>query len=102
MKIIGKTVSGFILEASKNEVAEIVGTRTWGELESLSHKGRGLIPGIGHEIKVAALFRQHGEITSMGAEIAKAQSILMGCHQALNDVPPIRQPENEERDPDNE
>lgn len=75
MKIIGQTEEGYILQATKTEVARITG-KAW---ESESPR-----VGVGSEIQVSAMFDRMRKINEMPAEIRACQQTLKASAEILS------------------
>lgn len=81
MKIIGKTADGFIIEAEKDEVANLLGTYYFSsEMPHLD---------IGTKIKVSKMYDQLRALKCHPAEIAGMQAKLRAAADLLNAVNPL-------------
>jgi hypothetical protein len=82
MKIIGKTDRGFIVEAERDELYNLIGF--------YYHASKGAPDlKIGHEIKVAALFRQLQSLANNKDRIETARKALTTVADSLALVDPI-------------
>ncbi len=84
MKIIGKTKEGYILDASANEVANLIGY--YGEY---SLKQGNVSLGIGEEIKISQMYDQLYKLHVKHNEIEAAKEKLSECIKYMNEVQPV-------------
>lgn len=84
MKIIGKTEEGFMLSATADELAKLLGLP--GEY-SIEDRTKTLVPG--KTIKVADLYKRLERLGHLPKEIESAQKALRGIADALEIVEPL-------------
>lgn len=84
MKIIGKTKEGYILDASANEIANLIGY--YGEY-SLRQDNVSL--GIGEEIRISQMYDQLYKLHVKHNEIEAAKIKLEECIKYMNEVQPV-------------
>lgn len=88
MKIIGKTENEFILTASKEEIANLIGYYNDYHLPNrrYNHGGYEKLM-IGDEIKVAAMFRHLHSLQSAGSDIAAVVAKIRTAADLLETLP---------------
>lgn len=84
MKIIGTTVSGYLLEANKNEVANLIGY--YNEYDQ-REKGKSLH--IEDEIKIDAMYKQLYNLRTNQPELKKIVGTLRNLANLLEPVCPV-------------
>jgi hypothetical protein len=81
MKIIGESQDGFILQASKSEVANIVG--------HYSNYSEGFKANVGVEIQIAAMYQNLKELANSKQALEEAGKVLHRLADSLKIVEPI-------------
>lgn len=84
MKVIGRTEKGYILDATKEEIANLIGF--------YSEYGKGFKEksiGIGSEIKVSGMYKQLYELAGSYEKIERAKENLKRCIELLDIVNPL-------------
>lgn len=84
MKIIGKTEEGFMLSATEDELAKLLGLSS---AYSIEDRSRVLVPG--KKIAVADLYKRLERLGRLPAELTAAQKALRGIADALEIVEPL-------------
>jgi hypothetical protein len=82
MKIIGKSENGFILEASRDEVANLIGYY-------FSCSDGCKMPSIGDELQVSKMYRQLYDLKNRQPELQKVVGTLRGLADMLEPVCPV-------------
>jgi hypothetical protein len=82
VKVIGKTESGFIIEASKEEIANLTGYHS-------SYSNGYKSPLVGVEIQVSKMFRQLYDLEHNQPELQKVVNTLRGMADLLEPVCPV-------------
>lgn len=83
MKIIGKTETGFILEAKEDELANFIGYYYAGESDAYTHLH------IGTEIKVAEMYHKLRRLHADRGNLEKISDMLIGVAGMLSSTSPI-------------
>jgi len=81
MKVIGKSQNGFILDASSQEVARLIGY--YGSYKD------GATPSVGDEIQVNKMYEQLYELKHNEPELKKVVDTLRGLADLLEPVCPV-------------
>jgi len=81
MKIIGKTENGYIIEASKDDVANLIGY--------YSHYSKEVNISVGDEIQVSKMYQQLHDLERSQPEMRKVVSTLRGMADLLEPVCPV-------------
>jgi hypothetical protein len=82
MKVIGKTENGYIIEASRDDVANLVG---YNSQYSTGYKSLS----VGDEILVSKMFRQLYDLEHHQPELQKVVNTLRGMADLLGPVCPV-------------
>ena len=84
MKVIGYTETGYMLDATKEEIANLIGFyKTYGE------EFRKKSIGIGSEINVSGMYKQLYGLAEKYDDIVSAKDNLKQCIELLDMVNPI-------------
>lgn len=83
MKIIGRTNNGYILDASKDEVANLIGYYGSYSLD------KNIDLNVGNEINIAQMYKQLYDLHHRHEEIDRAKVKLAECIKNMEDVLPV-------------
>ena len=84
MKVIGYTEKGYMLDATKEEIANLIGFYS-----TYSEEYRKSSIGIGSEINVSAMFKQLYDLHWRHDDVEKAKEKLRQCIDLLDEVNPL-------------
>lgn len=84
MKIIGYTEKGYLLDATKEEIANLIGFYSTYSEEFVKK-----FLGIGSEINVSGMYKQLYELTGKHDYIERAKDNLKQCIELLDIVNPL-------------
>ena len=84
MKIIGKTQKGYILDASEDEVANLIGY--YGEYSLREQCGK---LNIGDEIQISRMYEQLYKLHDNHKDIERAKECLTQCIENMEEVLPV-------------
>lgn len=84
MKVIGYTEKGYMLDASKEEIANLIGFYS-----TYSEEYRKKSIGIGSEINVSGMFHQLYDLHWRHEDVEKAKENLRKCIDLLDEVNPL-------------
>lgn len=84
MKIIGYTENGYMIDANREEIANLVGY--YGTYsDEYRHKGIG----IGSEIQIHEMYKQLYELANKSEDISRTKERLAECIKLLDLVQPV-------------
>lgn len=83
MKIIGRTKEGYILDASSDEIANLVGYYGKYFLEKKVHLN------IGDEINISQMYKQLYDLSRKHEEIENAKEKLSECIKYMDEIAPV-------------
>lgn len=86
VKIIGKTPTGYIVEAEETELANLIGYYS----ESSRYESTRSRLAIGEEIRIHVMFRRLHELAGMHDELIKYQERLLQCATLLQLPDPLK------------
>lgn len=78
MNVYAKTRYGYLLEATKTEIDNLLGRH---------YRCESLEPG--QQIEVSERFKQLEHLSVLKMEIKEAQNLLRQCADTLDDIPPL-------------
>ena len=84
MKVIGRTEKGYILDATKEEIANLIGFYS-----TYNEEYRKASIKIGSEINVSAMFKQLYDLHWKHDDIKKIKEKLRQCINLLDEVNPL-------------
>ena len=87
MKIIGGTESGFILEATKDEVANLAGYYSYNHAPDKGYHKDAF--NIGDQVNVDAMYRQLYSLARLGDQVESTKKTLEAAIQLLTIVDPV-------------